>query len=125
MKSKQEELKRALTGLIGTHRRMMIETQLRHIDFLNEEIEKLDQEVKERTLPFEEILELLDTVPGVGRRTAEQIVAETGIELERQFGSAARLSSWAGLSPGNNESAGKRKSGRVRKGNKKLRDSLI
>ncbi|UUZ79889.1 IS110 family transposase [Paenibacillus sp. P26] len=125
MKSKKEELKRALNGLMGKHQKLMLETQLRHIDFLDEEIERLDAEVKERMRPFEENLELLDTIPGVGRRTAEQILAETGVDVGNQFGSAARLCSWAGLSPGNNESAGKRKSGRTRKGNKKLRSALV
>lgn len=125
MKSKKEELKRALNGLMGAHQKLMLETQLRHIDFLDEEIKRLDDEVKERMRPFEQDLELLDTIPGVGRRTAEQILAETGIEVGNQFGSAARLCSWAGLSPGNNKSAGKRKSGRTRKGNKKLRSALI
>lgn len=125
MKSKKDDLKRALHGLMGAHQRLMLETQLRHIDFLDQEINRLDQEVKARMLPFEEGLELLDTIPGVGRRTAEQILAETGIDVGNQFGSAARLCSWAGMSPGNNESAGKRKSGRTRKGNQKLRSALV
>jgi len=125
MKNKKEDLKRALQGLIGAHQKMMLETQLRHVDFLDEEIKRLDAEVKARMLPFEEDLELLDTIPGVGRRTAEQILAETGTDVGNQFGSAARICSWAGLSPGNNESAGKRKSGRTRKGNKKLRSALV
>jgi len=102
----------------------MLKTQLRHIDFLSDEIKKLDEEIKGRMLPFEEDLELLDTIPGVGRRTAEQILAETGVNMD-QFPSAAHLCSWAGLPPGNNESAGKRKSGRTRKGNQKLRSALV
>ncbi len=75
-------------------------------------------------LPFDEDLELLDTILGVGQRTAEQILAEIGTDMN-QFPSAAHMCSWAGLSPGNNESAGKRKSGRTRKGNKKLRSALV
>ena len=75
-------------------------------------------------LPFEEALERLDTIPGVARRTAEQIVAETGTDMSR-YPSAAHLCSWAGLAPGNNESAGKRKSGRTTKGNPKLRRALV
>jgi transposase len=125
LKSKKTDLKRALDGLMGAHQKLMLKVQLRHIDFLDEEIERLDAEVKERMRPFEEDLELLDTIPGVGRRTAEQILAETGVEVGTPFGSAARLCSWAGLSPGNNESAGKRKSGRTRKGSKKLRSALV
>ncbi len=124
LKKKKPELQRALNGLIGHHQKLMLKTQLRHIDFLADEIKKLDEEIKERMLPFEEDLELLDTIPGVGRHTAEQILAEIGTDMN-QFPSAAHMCSWAGLSPGNNESAGKRKSGRTRKGNKKLRSALV
>lgn len=125
LKNKKEELMRALNGLMGPHQKLLLETQLRHIDFLDQEIKRIDEEVKARMLPFEEVLELLETIPGVGRRTSEQILAEIGIDVEEQFGSAARMCSWAGLCPGNNESAGKRKSGRTRKGNKKLRSALV
>lgn len=124
LKNKKQELQRALNGLIGHHQKLMLKTQLRHIDFLADEIKRLDEEIKERMLPFEEDLELLDTIPGVGRRTAEQILAEIGTDMN-QFPSAAHMCSWAGLSPGNNESAGKRKSGRTRKGNQKLRSALV
>lgn len=124
LKNKMDELKRALKGLINHHQRMLLEIQLRHIDFLDEEIAKLDEEIKNRMLPFEKDLALLDTIPGVGRRTAEQIIAEIGTNME-QFPSAAHLCSWAGLCPGHNESAGKQKSARTRKGNQKLRSSLI
>ncbi|WP_420852008.1 IS110 family transposase [Pelotomaculum isophthalicicum] len=117
-------MQRALNGLIGHHQKLMLKTQLRHIDFLADEIKQLDEEIKERMLPFDEDLELLDTIPGVGRRTAEQILAEIGTDMD-QFPSAAHMCSWAGLSPGNNESAGKRKSGRTRKGNKELRSALV
>nr|WP_205665653.1 transposase [Anoxybacter fermentans] len=74
--------------------------------------------------PFEHCLELLDTIPGVGRRIAEQIIAEIGINMDR-FPSSKHLASWAGIAPGNNESAGKRKSGRTTKGNKHLRSTLV
>jgi len=124
LKKKKPELQRALNGLMGHHQKLMLKTQLRHIDFLTDEIKRLDEEIKERMLPFDEDLALLDTIPGVGRRTAEQILAEIGTDMN-QFPSAAHLCSWAGLSPGNNESAGKRKSGRTRKGNKKLRSALV
>ncbi|ADG06100.1 IS110 family RNA-guided transposase [Kyrpidia tusciae] len=124
MKTKKPELQKALNGLMGEHQRMMLAAQLRHIDYLDEEIARLDEEVKRRMLPFEEDLELIDTIPGVGRRTAEQILAEIGTDMA-QFPSAAHLCSWAGLAPGNNESAGKRKSGKTRKGNQKLRAALV
>lgn len=124
LKNKKEDLKRALKGFINYHQRKMLEIQLRHIDYLDEEIERLDEEIKNRMLPFEEDLALLDTIPGVGRRNAEQIIAEIGTNMD-QFPSAAHLCSWAGLCPGQNESAGKRKSARTRKGNKKLRSALV
>lgn len=124
LKKKKEELKRALKGLVGSHQRLMLKMQLKHIDDLEDQLSKLDDEIKERMSPFEEDLERLETIPGVGRRTAEQIVAEIGTDM-RQFPTAAHLCSWAGVAPGNNESAGKRKSGRTRKGNQKLRSSLV
>ena len=124
LKNKKADLQRALKGLMGNHQKLMLAAQLRHIDYLDEEIGRLDEEIKRRMLPFEEDLELLDTIPGVARRTAETIVAEIGINMD-QFPSAAHLCSWAGLCPGQNESAGKRKSGKTRKGNKKLRSALV
>ena len=124
LKSKKTDLQKAMHGFMGDHQKLMLETQLRHIDFLDEIIAKLDEEVKARMLPFEEDLELLDTIPGVGRRTAEQILAEAGTDMN-QFPSAAHLCSWAGVAPGSNESAGKRKSGKAKKGNQKLRSALV
>lgn len=123
MKLKYDQLAPALRGLIGEHQRMMLSTQLRHVEFLDLEIARLDKEVKERMRPFERELELLDTIPGVGLRTAEQLIAEIGVDMER-FATQAHVASWAGVAPGNNESAGKRKSGRTRKGNKFLRTTL-
>ena len=74
--------------------------------------------------PFEEVLALLETIPGVGRRTSEDIVAEIGIDMSR-LPSDGHISSWTGISPGNNKSAGKRKSGKTTKGNKSLRSTLV
>jgi len=124
LKNKKADLQRALKGLMGNHQKLMLAAQLRHIDYLDEEIGRLDEEIKRRMLPFEEDLELLDTIPGVARRTAETIVAEIGTNMD-QFPSAAHMCSWAGLCPGQHESAGKRKSGKTRKGNKKLRSALV
>jgi transposase len=123
LKEKDGELKQALRGFAGQHQKMLIAAQLEHIDFLERQIARLSEEIARRMRPFEEELVLLDTVPGVGRRLAEEIVAETGTNMER-FPTAAHLASWAGMAPGNNESAGKRKSGRTRKGNKALRAAL-
>lgn len=125
LKKKKKDLQRSLQGLIGPHQKLMLQTQLQHIDFLDEQIAALDEEVRVRLLPFEKDLELLDTIPGIGRRAAEQILAEIGTKVKEQFPSAAHLCSWAGMAPGNHESAGKRMSGRTRKGNKKLRSTLV
>ena len=118
LQSKKENLEQALHGLVGPHQRKMLAAQLDHIDFLDGKIKELDQEVEDRQRPFEEELELLDTIPGVGRRSAEVILAEIGTDMDR-FPSDAHLASWAGMSPGSNESAGKRKSGKTTKGKKK------
>lgn len=123
MKNKHDQLVDALHGLINNHQRMMLSIQLQHIDSLDLAIAQLDKEIEERMRPFEHELELLDTIPGVGLRIAEQIIAEIGVDMER-FPTHAHLASWAGMAPGNNESAGKRKSGRTRKGNKSLRSTL-
>lgn len=124
LKSKHDQLVQALHGLVGEHQRMLLTTQLRHIKFLDQEIAELDKEIEDRMRPFEDKVVLLDTIPGVGPRTAQEILAEIGPDMSR-FPSSSHLSSWAGMCPGNNESAGKRKSGRTTKGNKFLRRALV
>jgi transposase len=124
MKSKREELESALKGLIGSHQKMLLSEQLEHVDFLDRKIGALDAEIERRTRPFEESLELVDTIPGVGRRTAEEIVSVIGVDMGR-FPSAGHLSAWAGVSPGNNESAGKRKPAKSLKGNPLLKTALV
>ncbi|MGE5582382.1 MAG: IS110 family transposase [Bacillota bacterium] len=123
LKSKTELLEKALTGLIGPHQKMLLETQLRHIDFLNEEIQKLSQEIESRMRPFEKAIEALDGIPGISRTNAEQILCETGLDMSR-FPTDKHFASWAALCPGNNDSAGKRKSGKTRKGNMALKAAL-
>jgi len=123
LQDKQGELERALRGVVGAHQRMVLATQLRHITYLDEEIERLSGEIVERQRPFADALERLQTIPGVGLRTAEVILAEVGPDMSR-FPTAGHLASWAGVCPGQNESAGKRKSGRTRKGCVSLRESL-
>ncbi len=124
LRSKIPELERALSGRFAPHQRFMLAEQLAHIDFLDETIERVSEEIAERVRPFEAEIERLDGIPGVGRRTAEEIVAEVGPEVDR-FPSAGHLASWAGMCPGNNESAGKRHSGRTRKGDPWLRAALV
>ncbi|MFK7693540.1 IS110 family transposase [Paenibacillus sp. HJGM_3] len=125
MKKKKEELELALRGSMSSHQRLMLKSMLIHVDFLNEQIAELDVEVAKRLAPFQQDLDRLDTIPGVARRTAEQILAEVGTDIASRFPSAAHLCSWVGLVPGHNESAGKRKSSKSRKGNKYLRSALI
>lgn len=124
MKSKVAEIEKALKGTIGKHQRLLIRTQLNHIDFITEQIKNIENEIDRRLDDLKKSLDLMDTIPGIGKRTAQDIVAEIGTDMDR-FPSDAHLSSWAGMSPGNNESAGKRKSGRTKKANKHLRSALV
>jgi len=124
LRAKLPQLQRALLGQFGAHQRFFLAQQLAHLDALDELIEQLNAEVEERLRRCEDALNRLDTIPGVGRRTAEIIVAEIGLDMTR-FPAAAHLASWAGMCPGNNESAGKRKSGKTRKGDAWLRIALV
>jgi len=124
MKKKKEELELALQGYVNPHQRLMLKTILTHIDFLTEQIEMLDQEIAQRVSSYEEDIERLDSIPGIARRMAEQILAEIGTDVKKQFPTAAHLCSWAALVPGHNESAGKRKSTKSKKGNKYLKSAL-
>jgi transposase len=124
LREKMPELERALEGHFGAHQCFLVARQLAHIDFLDESIEQVSAEIRERMRPFEQELSRLETVPGLGRRTAEVLVAEIGVEMAR-FPTPKHLASWAGMCPGNNESAGKRKSGRTRKGSPWLRSALV
>jgi transposase len=124
LRDKLPQLQRALVGRFGSHQRFLVAQQLAHLESLEELIAQLDQEVEERLRPFVEAIDRLDTIPGWGRRTAENVVAEIGLDMTR-FPTAAHLASWAGMCPGNNESAGKRKTGKTRKGDPWLRSALI
>ena len=153
MRSKIPILEQALTGIVHDHHRQLLAMQLAHIDFLDEQIEALNGTIEtslktlstiepiEQAQPplltggsaasvtvsplltFTRAVELLDTMPGIDQRGAEVIVAEIGIDMSR-FETAPRLAAWAGVAPGNDESAGKRRSGKTRKGNRPLRAIL-
>jgi transposase len=124
LREKQADLKRALSGRLGAHQRFLLARQLAHIDFLDAQIEQVSMEIAERLRPFEEAITRLDTIPGIARRTAEVLLAEVGADM-RRFPTAAHLASWAGMCPGQHESAGKRKTGRTRKGSPWLRAALV
>ena len=160
LRTKRAELEEALTGQIGEHHCFLLNSHLRHIDFLNEQIERFSEDIaarmsqpdpvnerpleassgssapsdgrplprpeggsSQRTLTAERALVLLDTIPGIDRWQAEVILAEIGLDMSR-FESAACLAAWAGPGPGNNESAGKRRSGKTRPGSPTLRRTL-
>ncbi|HEV2459430.1 MAG TPA: IS110 family transposase, partial [Ktedonobacterales bacterium] len=108
LREKLPQLEQALAGQFSAHHRFLIAQQLAHIDFLDASLERVGAEIAERMRPFDAPLARLSTIPGVGRRTAEVLVAEIGTDLTR-FPSAGHLASWAGLCPGNDESAGKRR----------------
>jgi transposase len=124
LRNKTKELEQALKGVMRPHQRKLLAIQLQHIDELDELIDEVSAEIERRMRPFEEDLARLEGIPGIGRKAAEMIVAEIGTDM-RRFPSAAHLASWAGLCPGNNESAGKRHSGRTRKGDGWLRETMI
>jgi transposase len=124
LRKKRAHLERALTGRCSDHHRLLLTTHLAHIDFLDEEIDRLSAAIAARLQPFEAELNRLDTIPGVDRQTAEVLLAEIGADLAR-FPTAGHLASWAGMCPGNHESAGKRTGGKTRKGSRWLRRALV
>lgn len=124
LRGKIPELQQALTGLIGEHQKMILKSQLSHIDFLDSHIDELSKEIVRRLESDNEIIELLDTIPGINRKAAELIVAEIGTDMSR-FPSDSHLASWAGLCPGNNESAGKKKNCSTHDGNKHIRAIMV
>ena len=122
LKEKHAQLVQALSCRLQPHQSFLIAEHLAQIDYLEGAIERLSREIEERLRPFEQEIGWLDTIPGVNRRTAEVLWAETGGDMGR-FASARHLASWAGM--WNNESAGKHRTGRTRKGSPWLRHCLV
>jgi transposase len=123
-REKLPELERALTGRMAAHQRFLIAEPLAHIDVLEAAIARVSAEVAVRLQPFEEQIARPEALPGVGRYVAEALLAEIGTDLSR-FPTARHLASWAGMCPGNHESAGKPRGGRTRKGSPWLRALLV
>jgi transposase len=123
MRPKIPELREALVGGFDEHHALMARLHLDHIDELSRLEVRLDDEVDRLMIPFAEAATRLLSIPGIGKRVAEIIVAEIGVDMSR-FPTAAHLASWSGLCPGHDESAGKRRSGKARKGDAALRTAL-
>lgn len=123
LRNKIPELQRALQGRITRHHRFLLRELLDHFYFVESKMRRIEQEVEEQLRPFQSEVARLCTIPGVDRVTAWGLLAEIGMNME-QFPDAQHLASWAGLCPGLPESAGKRKSGKIRKGSLWLRRCL-
>ncbi len=124
LRKKIPELEPALEGRLEEHHRFLLELQLRRLEAGEEDLAALQQCIQEKLKPYAKQLALLDEIPGVDWTVAAVIIAELGVDMS-VFGSASQLASWAGVCPGNNESAGKRRSSRVPKGNVYLKTALV
>jgi transposase len=124
LQEKRAALAEALDGHVTDHHTFLLRSLLDHLEFLEQQIGEFDRRIAEASEPMTTHLEHLDTIPGVARRSAEQIMAELGDDM-RQFPTADDAASWAGICPGNHESAGKRRQARTTKGNRWLRSTLV
>jgi transposase len=124
LREKLPELKEALRGCVGEHQRFMLAQHLAHLAELEERIREVSEEVAQRLLPFEAKLRRLEQQPGVGRRTAEILAAELGLDMSR-FPTHRHCAAWAGMCPGQHESAGKRKRCATLRGSPWLREALV
>lgn len=127
LQKKRAELEQALTGRFKAHHRFLLGQLLSHLDFLDSEMSTLDTRIDEMLMlmpPFAEAVERLDTIPGIERTTALVVVAEIGVDMSR-YPNDRHLAAWAGLTPGNNETGGKQRSSRIRKGNRYIKRALV
>jgi len=124
LKNKKAELQLALQGHVSKHHRFMLKLLWDQLMEVEKLIARVEERIDEQMRPFEEAVELMCEVPGIDRQVAHTIIAEMGVDMS-QFPTHRHLASWAGMCPGNNESAGKRKSGKTTKGSKWLRKALV
>jgi transposase len=124
LRAKRAQLEEALAARLSVHHRQLIGLHLSHVDFLDEQIRQLSAEIATRLEPMEEVLQRLETIPGVKRATTEMLAAEIGLDMQH-FPSAKELASWGGMCPGNHQGAGKQRRGTTRKGSVWLRRGLV
>lgn len=122
-KSSKEDIEKALQGTLEDEDRNIIKRMMEHVSAIEEIIDKIDQDIQQQLKPYQAQVELLKTIPGVKDLAAASLIAELGIDMN-QFKDATHLSAWAGLCPGSNQSAGKIKSSRIRKGNKHIKITM-
>jgi transposase len=127
LRRKRAQLERALVDQITPHQRYLLSDLLIHLDFLDEQIARQEAQIEQqlsRMPQYPEVVQLLDTIPGIDRQLAILIVAEMGVDMSR-FPTDRHLTAWAGVAPGNNETGGKRRVGQMRQGNKYLCSGLV
>jgi transposase len=124
LQAHRDRLEPALESRMGEHQRFMLASLLRQLDFFDVEVKAIDQEVAKQLADKDELIERLDAIPGVGRRVAEEVLAEIGTDMTR-FASSAHLASWTRICPGNHESGGKRRTESIGPGNHWLRSALV
>jgi transposase len=124
LRQKIPQLREALRGRVSEHHRFMLKTLLDQVEYLEKQVAQFDARIEQTMGPFEKrAVARLDTIPGIDARAAQNIVAEIGADMSR-FPTAGHLCSWAGMCPGNHQSAGKRKRGKTTEGNRWLKRTL-
>src|SRR5262249_54147142 len=124
LREKIPALQRALHGRVTDHHRFLLRSLMDQVGYLDQQIRRFDRRITKLMAPPHEAAQRLESIPGIAQASAELIVAEIGVDMNR-FPTPGHLASWAGMCPGNNESAGKRRSGRTTKGSQWLRATLV